>query len=156
MTTPFTITLFKPNPEHSPARFAGHLKYLPGLRELFLTKPPYGRMTAIDLTTGEHRWMVPVGDGPHHHPALKALQLPPLGWPARTHTLLTKTLLFGGQEGKITCIRDSKRGFAIKFDIETRDPKLLAFDKASGTIVAEIALPANIHGAPMPSMAGGQ
>jgi hypothetical protein len=67
-----------------------------------------------------------------------------------------ETLLFGGQEGKITRIRDSKRGFAIEFDIETRDPKLLAIDKASGVIVAEIALPDNVTGAPMTYMAGGR
>ena len=29
-----------------------------------LIKPPYGRITAIDLNTGEHRWMVPNGDTP--------------------------------------------------------------------------------------------
>ena len=27
-----------------------------------LWKPPYGRITAIDLNTGDHRWMVPMGD----------------------------------------------------------------------------------------------
>jgi PQQ enzyme repeat len=99
VTLPFTITLFTPNPEHSRARFAGRLTYLPGPRGLFLTKPPYGRMTAIDVTTGEQRWVVPVGDGPHCHPTLKAFQLSPLGWPFRTHTLLTNTLLFDGQQG---------------------------------------------------------
>ncbi len=156
VTMPFTITLFKPDPEHSRARFAGRLQYLPGPRELFLTKPPYGRMTAIDLTTGEHRWMVPVGDGPRHHPALRTLQLPSLGWPFRTHTLLTKTLLFGGQEGNIERVRGSKRGFALEFDLETLDPKLRAFDKATGAIVAEIALPANVNGAPITYMAGGR
>jgi quinoprotein glucose dehydrogenase len=100
--------------------------------------------------------MVPVGDGPRHHPALKDLQLPPLSWPLRTHTLLTKTLLFGGQEGPITGGRVSRRGFALEFDVETRDPKLRAFDKATGTILAEIVLPDNVNGAPMTYMAGGR
>lgn len=38
----FTITLFKPNPDHSRAHFAGRLKYLPGPRDLLLTKPLHG------------------------------------------------------------------------------------------------------------------
>ena len=42
-------------------------------------KPPYGRLTAIDLNRGEIVWAVPNGDGPRFHPALKALNLPPLG-----------------------------------------------------------------------------
>jgi hypothetical protein len=53
-------------------------------------------------------------------------------------------------------VRHSKWGFALEFDVETLDPKLRALDKATGAIVAEMALPANVHGAPMPSMAGGQ
>ena len=28
-----------------------------------LLKPPYSRMTAIDMNTGEHVWMTPLGDG---------------------------------------------------------------------------------------------
>ena len=28
-----------------------------------LWKPPYSRMTAIDMHTGEHRWMTPTGNG---------------------------------------------------------------------------------------------
>jgi quinoprotein glucose dehydrogenase len=45
-----------------------------------INKPPYGTLTAIDLTTGEHRWQVPLGDSPtvRNHPALKGLELPPL------------------------------------------------------------------------------
>lgn len=82
--------------------------------------------------------------------------MPPLGWAFRIHTLLTKTLLFGGQEGEIKRGQDSKRGFAIEFDLETLDPKLRAFDKATGALVAEIALPANVNGAPTTYMAGGR
>ena len=42
-------------------------------------KPPYGRITAIDLNTGEHKWMQPVGDGPRDHPTLRHLDLATLG-----------------------------------------------------------------------------
>jgi quinoprotein glucose dehydrogenase len=46
-----------------------------------ISKAPYGTLTAIDLTTGEHRWSIVLGDTPaiRQHPALRALKLPPLG-----------------------------------------------------------------------------
>jgi quinoprotein glucose dehydrogenase len=156
VTAPYTVALQKPDPARSPARFVGRFQYLLGPKRLFLTKPPYGRMTAIDLTTGDHRWMVPVGDGPRQHPALNDLNLPPLGWPFRIHTLLSKTLLFTGQEGIAKNLRPSRRGFAIEMDLETFQPKLRAFDKISGALVGEIVLPANSSGAPMTYMSGGR
>ena len=57
-------------------------------------KPPYGRVTAINLNTGDHAWMVANGDGPRNHPELKALNLPPLGQAVRSTAIVTKTLLF--------------------------------------------------------------
>ena len=42
---------------------------VPGPRGLPLVKPPYKRITAIDLNTGGHAWMSPHGDGPRNHPA---------------------------------------------------------------------------------------
>ena len=50
-------------------------------RGLPLWKPPYTRMTAIDLNTGEHAWMIPTGNGDRirNHPMLRDLDLPPLG-----------------------------------------------------------------------------
>ena len=56
---------------------------LQGPRGLPLTRPPFGRITAIDLHTGDHVWMVPNGDGWRDHPAIKHLDLPPwAGWAA--------------------------------------------------------------------------
>ncbi len=37
---------------------------LNGPQGLPLVKPPWGRITAIDLNTGDHAWMVPNGDTP--------------------------------------------------------------------------------------------
>lgn len=50
-------------------------------RRLPIHKPPYGTLLAIDMNTGEHRWQVTLGDLPwmREHPALKGLDLPPLG-----------------------------------------------------------------------------
>ena len=60
-----------------------------------LLKPPYSRMTAIDLNEGEHAWMRPNGDGDRYrnHPRLRDLDLPPLGGEGHGGPLLTKTLL---------------------------------------------------------------
>src|SRR4029450_8816504 len=80
---------------------------LPTLRQgLPLFKPPYSRMTAIDMNTDEHLWMVPLGDGNliRNHPMLKDLNLPPVGGdsgmsgPLLTKTMLISALTTGGRE----------------------------------------------------------
>ena len=61
-----------------------------------LFKPPYSRMTAIDMNTAEHVWMKPMGNGDRirNLPSLRDLDLPPLGGDStRAGPLLTKTLL---------------------------------------------------------------
>jgi quinoprotein glucose dehydrogenase len=75
--------------------------YLDGPQGLPLVKPPYGRITAIDMNSGEHVWMVPNGDGPRDHPALKGLNPPQLGQPGRAAPLLTKAFLFIGEGSEV-------------------------------------------------------
>lgn len=111
----------------------------PGPRGLPITKPPYGRITAIDLNSGDHRWMAANGDGPRDHPALKALNLPPLGQPGRAAPLVTKSLLFV-TEGSAAGLSVPPGGGG---------PRLRAFDKRTGAVVAVIPLPAGATGAPM-------
>ena len=41
-------------------------------------------------------------------------------------------------------------------DFEIRDPKLCAYDKATGKLVGEVALPRNATGAPMTYMLNGK
>jgi glucose dehydrogenase len=112
--------------------------YIQGLRGgldvdgLPLTSPPYGRITAIDLDSGEHLWWIPNADTPANvanHPALAGIELPRTGNQNRSGILLTRTLLFSGEGpgGK---------------------PVLRAHDKATGDIVAEIALPGAQTGMP--------
>jgi quinoprotein glucose dehydrogenase len=50
--------------------------YMEGPQGLPMVKPPYGRITAIDMNSGDHLWMVPNGEGPRDHPLLKDLNLP--------------------------------------------------------------------------------
>jgi quinoprotein glucose dehydrogenase len=113
-----------------------------------LIRGPYGRITAINLNTGNHMWMVPNGDGPRNHPALQNLNLPPLGVPNRPAPLLTKTLLFLG-EGSDTVIGTPNVlwGWGKKFR---------AYDKTTGSVVWEMDLPSGTTAGPMTYMLGGK
>ena len=60
-----------------------------------LIKPPWGRITAIDLNTGDHLWMVPNGDTPDcvkNHPALSGVEIPRTGKPERSGILVTRDI----------------------------------------------------------------
>ena len=107
-----------------------------------LFKPPYSRMTAIDLNRGEHAWMQPNGDGDRlrNHPRLRDLDLPPLGGEGRGGAVATKTILVsaltaGGVDG---------------------GPRLIARDKTTGEVVGSIDLPAGAIGTPMTYMHDGR
>lgn len=80
MTRPTVMTLL--NKEKSPPsntdRFSGVRTLLTGPEGLPLFKPPFGRIIAIQMNTGECAWVVPSGNGPRDHPLLKGLNLPKL------------------------------------------------------------------------------
>jgi quinoprotein glucose dehydrogenase len=99
-TIPSLAGLVKPDPARSSFKYirGGPWGLPPRPSGLPLTKPPYGRITAIDLNRGEILWQVPHGDGPRDHPLLKGLNLPRLGAPSNTvlshgGPLVTKTLV---------------------------------------------------------------
>ena len=90
--------------------------------------------TAIDLNTGEHRWMTPAGDLAQSNPVLRQLGLRSLGRPARGHLLLSQTLLIVGREGGT----HREGGGPEKVpNFEISDPKRCAYDKARGRLVGE-------------------
>ena len=161
ITSPLAITMVN-RPSRSPAPYVGAPALMETLQGVPLWKPPYGRITAIDLNTGNHRWMVPMGDLAQSHPVLKQLSPPPVGRAARGHVLLTKTLLIIGQEG--TTQRESgplresaaEPGTVSVPNFEIHDPKLCAYDKATGNLAGEVALPRNATGAPMTYMLNGK
>ena len=103
-----------------------------------LLKPPYTRITAIDLNEGEHAWMQPNGDGNRYrnHPLLRDLDLPPLGGDGHGGPVLTKTLLIS----------------ALSAGGTDDGPRLVARDKASGAIVGSVDLPSGAIGTPMTYM----
>ena len=109
-------------------------------------KPPYARLTAIDLNKGEILWQVANGDGLRNHPAFKGLNLPPIGTPGRNAAIVTKTLVFMG-EGS-----DSGVGVPAGFG----GKMFRAFDKKTGKIVWEKELPAGVSNSPMTYMVNGK
>ena len=118
-----------------------------GPRGLPLLKPPWGRITAIDLNTGEHVWMKPNGDTPDYvreHPALRGLDIPATGRADRSAPLVTKTLLFVGE------------GSGLYAALGAGGNKLRAYDKRTGEILAELELPANQSGVPITYMHEGK
>ncbi|WP_353065968.1 pyrroloquinoline quinone-dependent dehydrogenase [Tunturibacter psychrotolerans] len=151
VTFPYTAELVPSSVPHT--GYIGKMKPVPDIDGVPLWKPPYGRVTAIDLNTGDHSWMTPVGDLADEVPALKQLGLKNLGRPARGHLLLTKTVLIIGQEG--TTQREGGSPSDVpKFKVVT--PNLVAFDKALGKRGGEVALPHNATAAPMTYMLSGK
>ena len=70
-----------------------------------LVKPPYGRITALDLNKGELVWQIAHGETPDNiknHPALKGVTIPRTGRQGRIGVLATKTLVIAGEGGLFT------------------------------------------------------
>lgn len=102
----------------------------PTVMGLPLIKGPYGRITAINLNTGEHAWMIPNGKPAEslvNNPALKAAGIDASNWGGgqRSPILVTKTLLFEGS-------------YALR-----------AIDKQTGSVIDDIPLGGNLTGGTM-------
>jgi quinoprotein glucose dehydrogenase len=135
----------------------GKRLWIGGPRGLPLFKPPYGRISAIDLDKGEIRWQVANGNGPRDNPAIAQLHLPPLGNTGHPAPLLTKTLLFAG-EGSDAYVTTSRIPPGMPFETAPNygEPWFRAFDKDTGAVLAQVRLPAGVTGAPMTYMWGGK
>ena len=150
VTGAFAADLTPGNPDRMNVRFTRGTRAFPdGPRGLPLTKPPYGRITAIDMNTGEHVWMVPNGNGPRNHPAIDHLNLPPLGQPGRAMTLLTKSLLFVSEGDPIMVRTPPGAG-------EDAGKAFRAYNKDSGAVVWETIFPAGTNGSPITYMHNGK
>ena len=117
------------------------------VERLPLLKPPYGRLTAIDLRQGEIAWQVPHGQTPDrvaNHPALAGLNIPRTGQGASVGTLVTKTLVIAG-EAELTTDDNGRRRAMLR-----------AYDKRSGAEVGAVTLPAPQTGSPMTYMVDGE
>lgn len=112
-----------------------------------LVKPPWGRITAIDLNRGTIAWQVAHGETPdavRTNPALKGLNIPRTGRPGRIGTLVTKTLVIAGEGGFFTT-PDGKRGAMFR-----------AYDKATGRDAGAVYMPAPQTGSPMTYLLNGK
>ena len=117
------------------------------IRGLPLVKPPWGRISAIDLKTGDIIWQIAHGETPDNvreHPDLQGVTIPRTGRQGRVGTLITKTLVIAGEGGTFTT-PSGEVGAMLR-----------AYDKATGAEVGEVYMPASVSGAPMTYMHDGQ
>ena len=140
-----------PNPNAPPAAdgpaAAGEGGGALTVQGLPLVKPPYGRITALDLNKGELVWQIAHGETPdnvRNHPALKGLKIPRTGRPGRIGVLVTKNLVIAGEAGFFT-LPDGRRGAMLR-----------AYDKATGNEVGAVYMPAPQTGSPMTYMLNGK
>jgi len=128
----------------------------PGLsvQGLPLIKPPYGRISAIDLNKGEIAWQIAHGETPdavRTHPLLKGMTIPRTGRPGGAGgssggigILTTKTLVISGEGGVFT-MPDGRRGAMLR-----------AYDKSTGAEVGAVYMPGAQTGSPMTYMLNGK
>jgi quinoprotein glucose dehydrogenase len=117
------------------------------VRGLPLGKPPYERLTAIDLDRGDILWQIAHGETPdnvRNHPALKGLNIPRTGRAGTIGTVVTKTLVIAGEAGYFTTPSGA------------RGAMLRAYDKATGKEVGAVYMPAPQSGSPMTYMLNGK
>jgi len=114
-----------------------------------MIKPPYDRITAYDMNTGEMLWQKPHGttsDSIRNNPALAGLDVSRLGSYGRIFigVLTTKSLLIAG-EGDV---HTNESGETVAL--------LRAYDKATGADVGSVEMPAKQTGSPMSYMHDGK
>ncbi len=105
-----------------------------------MIKPPWGRITAINMNTGNHAWQIPHGEAPdniRNHEVLGGMDIGRTGWPGRVGVLVTKTVVVAGESGLYTT--------------ETGEvgAMLRAYDKATGAEVGAVYMRAPQSGSPM-------
>jgi quinoprotein glucose dehydrogenase len=151
ITSAFVADLLPGDPEVTNLSYVkGSRRWIAGPQGLPLFKPPYGRITAINMNTGEHEWMVPNGWGPVDNPTIADLNLGKLGVPGRPSPLLTKSLLFIG-EG-LTGQRPGGRippDMPVEIATNSGGPWFRAYDKTNGEVVWEIELEAGTSNPPI-------
>ena len=105
-----------------------------------IIRPPWGRITAIDLNQGEILWQVAHGetaDNIRNHRLLQGVDIPRTGRPGRVGTLVTKTLVIAGDGGNFTN-EDGVTGAMLR-----------AYDKMTGAELGAVQMPTQQTGSPM-------
>jgi quinoprotein glucose dehydrogenase len=158
MTSPIVVQLIKPPGDRSNLLYLrGGTMAPPTIDGLPLLKPPYGRVTAIDLNQGETKWTAAIGDGPRDHPLLKDLNLPALGAPIRNAALVTRSLLFVAMgSGNLGGGRSIPLGGRPLSKLPPEPIKLRAYDKTTGAPLWDVEPPLRPLAAPMTYMHQGK
>jgi quinoprotein glucose dehydrogenase len=139
VNSPMAIAL-EPSGDRSDMDYIGVYALARIGRRVPVVKPPWGTITALDLSTGDLAWTIANADTPEAYAeelGLDVTDLPRTGTPTHPGLLVTRTLLFAG-EG------------------EGGGPTFRAHDKATGAILAEIELPNSQVGLPMTYMHEGR
>ncbi len=138
VTSPIVVQVVEQDPAVTEFRYIRDgLRNVNGPQGLPLTKPPYGRISALDLDTGEYQWVRANAQGIRQQIIDMGIADPgPVGVVNVAPLLVTKSLLF-------QAINDGR-------------PVLRAMDKSTGETVADIDLPAIPQGAPMTYMIDGK
>src|SRR5262249_31902014 len=116
------------------------------IQGLPLIKPPYGRITALDMNKGTMAWQIAHGDTPDNiknHAALKGVTIPKTGRQGRIGVLVTKTLVIAGEGGFATT--PNGRGAMLR-----------AYDKATGAELGAVYMPAPQTGSLMTYLYNGK
>jgi len=127
------------DPDRSNMRYVADRGALEGPYGLPLLKPPWGRITAIDLNTGKIRWAIANGDTPEEiasHEKLRGVDMPRTGHDDRAGLLVTRSLLFAGE------------GIGL-YGAKYGGSKFRAHDKLTGEILAEVDMGVRQSGVPM-------
>ena len=112
-----------------------------------LLKPPYGSISALNLSKGDLAWQIPHGETPDNitnHPLLKGLKIPRTGRVGMVGPTVTKTLVICGEAG-FGPTPNGQRGAMLR-----------AYDKATGEEKGAVYMPAGTAGAAMTYMLNGE
>jgi quinoprotein glucose dehydrogenase len=112
-----------------------------------IIKPPYGRISAINLDSGTILWQVAHGETPErvrNHPLLKGLNIPRTGRNGNVGTLVTRSLLIAGEPG-FGPTPSGQRGSLLR-----------AYNKQTGADAGAVFMPAPQTGSPMTYMLNGK
>jgi quinoprotein glucose dehydrogenase len=150
-----SLALYKPEATRSDMNLVATYGYASGTSNrnigpqgLPLAKPPWGKIIAIDLNSGDHLWEIPndePSDYVKNHPALKGVDLSGVGNSERSTLMVTKTLLFAGVGAGL-----------FNNDFGAGNPYFRAIDKATGKVLHRMELPTGTTGIPMTYMVNGR
>ena len=102
----------------------------PHVQGIPIYKPPYSKITAIDMKTGEHLWWVPIGDTPdriRNHPLLQGVDVGDTGTGRQAPIIVTPTMLMYAGEGS------------------DGTPYLISIDKQTGMEIGRVEVPRSVR-----------